>query len=68
MLQGVHHEIGDDLSQPAVVAQHAHRPGLLQLDVAIGGEDPGVGYGVGRDLGQIDGLALERAALVEAGQ
>jgi len=62
--QGVHHEIGGDLPQPALVARHDDRGGLFERHVAPGLDDLRVATRVGGQPGQVDRLAVEGAALV----
>ena len=61
-------EVGRHLAQAQLVAQHDGRARRRPGDRPVGLHGPGVGDGVGGDDGQVDRLALERPALVEAGQ
>ena len=68
---GVHervaHEVGQHLPQLVGVAQHDRGGGRVEGDRSIGFGGARVVHGVGRHQGQVDGLALELAHLVEPG-
>ena len=69
-------QVGQDLAEPLVVAEHDQRgPGRVavlaaehQLDPAVGGDRPGVVDGVGGQGEQVHRVPVEGALLVEAGQ
>ena len=58
-------EIGHDLSQSHLVAQHHHASIGLQVDRAAGIGDPRVVHRVGHERGQVDRGSVEGPALVQ---
>ena len=69
VLAGVGQQVGDDLVQPRLVAGDGERRvGQGQPPLVVGVDDARVVDRLEQQPGQVDGLALERAARVEAGQ
>ena len=74
--EGVVDQVGQHLAQPLVVAEHdqgaparvAVAGAQHQLDLAVGGDRPGVVDGLGGQGEQVHRLPVERALLVEPGQ
>src|SRR5829696_2201901 len=76
--EGVVDQVGQHLAQPLVVAEHDQGAALAavavvagaedELDLAVGGDRPGVVDGLGGQGEQVHRVVAQRALLVEAGQ
>ena len=66
--QRVADQVADDLAQPVLVAVDGHALGDLGGDDAVGRDGARVGRGVDPEHPEVDGVARERPALVEARQ
>ena len=66
---GVGEQVGDDLMQALLVADHDDRFGRqVEFPMVAGGNDAGVGDRVEGEPGQVDRAAVERPAGVQAGE